>query len=282
MHQTDKIADGNDKSRHALDIALDLSPGKNNSFQGEIPPTYSNFVGPYGGILAAKLLRAIQLHPEKLGEPIAVTVNYGGRVKSEAFDILVRPTCTNRSSQHWLMELQQAGEIPVTGSAVFAHRRNAWSDQEKHMPLVPSPNELPCMKTEGLTAWVANYDIRIHSGSLALQMDPPQAQTDSETLLWVRDHPSRPIDFAALMAMSDIFFPRIFVRRPVFVPAGTISITTYIHASQEELAQQADNYLLARASGNRYHKGYFDHSGELWGADGTLLATTHQVVYYKE
>jgi hypothetical protein len=31
-----------------------------------------------------------------------------------------------------------------------------------------------------------------------------------------------------------------------------------------------------------FRKGYFDHSAQLWNEAGNLLATTHQVVYYKE
>ncbi|WP_369009888.1 hypothetical protein [Escherichia coli] len=30
-----------------------------------------------------------------------------------------------------------------------------------------------------------------------------------------------------------------------------------------------------------FRQGYFDQSAELWGADGTLLATSVQTVYYK-
>jgi hypothetical protein len=34
--------------------------------------------------------------------------------------------------------------------------------------------------------------------------------------------------------------------------------------------------------GSGFARGYFDHHGHLWNEAGTLLATTHQVVYYKE
>ena len=41
-------------------------------------------------------------------------------------------------------------------------------------------------------------------------------------------------------------------------------------------------YLLAQARGQGLGNGYFDHAGQLWDEGGTLLATTTQVVYYKE
>jgi hypothetical protein len=35
--------------------------------------------GPFGGVTAATLLRAIEVHPDCLGEPVAPTVNFAGR-----------------------------------------------------------------------------------------------------------------------------------------------------------------------------------------------------------
>ena len=36
------------------------------------------------------------------------------------------------------------------------------------------------------------------------------------------------------------------------------------------------------ARANRFEQGFFDQSAEIWSADGALLASSHQVVYYKE
>jgi hypothetical protein len=33
-------------------------------------------VGPYGGITAATLLKSVQQHPERLGEPLSLTVRW--------------------------------------------------------------------------------------------------------------------------------------------------------------------------------------------------------------
>lgn len=58
-------------------------------------------------------------------------------------------------------------------------------------------------------------------------------------------------------------------------------MTTYFHADAESLARQGDRALLGVARANRFHRGFFDQSAELWGADGELLVTTHQMVYFK-
>lgn len=267
---------------HPLDAATRLEALGEGRFAGSIPADYANFIGPFGGVLAANLLQAPCLHPDRLGDPLALTVNFGGPVSPEPFEIVARATRTNRSSQHWTMELHQNGEIPLTASAVFARRRDTWSDQEHDLPAVPPAADVPRIAVDGLPAWVANYDIRLVSGAMSFLADPPVEQASSETVLWVRDHPARPLDFPALAALSDVFFPRLYVRRPLMVPVGTVSLTTYFHADGVELSRCGESHLLGRVRGQRFHNGFFDHSGGLWAEDGTLLATTHQVVYYKE
>ena len=40
--------------------------------------------------------------------------------------------------------------------------------------------------------------------------------------------------------------------------------------------------ILGIADAKTYGKGYFDQGAELWSQAGVLLATSHQMVYYKE
>jgi hypothetical protein len=44
----------------------------------------------------------------------------------------------------------------------------------------------------------------------------------------------------------------------------------------------ATGYLLGQARAQSFFNGFFDQSAELWNEAGHLLATTHQVVYFKE
>ncbi|MGA8514592.1 MAG: thioesterase family protein, partial [Burkholderiaceae bacterium] len=100
--------------------------------------------------------------------------------------------------------------------------------------------------------------------------------------LWARDAQARPLDFVSLAAIADVFFPRVFLRRATRVPIGTVSMTVYFHAGQAELDAIGTGYLLGQARAQRFFNGFFDHGAQLWSEAGTLLATTHQVVYYKE
>ena len=82
--------------------------------------------------------------------------------------------------------------------------------------------------------------------------------------------------------MSDTFFPRIWLRRASQVPLGTVTMTVYFHADSEVLRATGTGYLLAQAQGQGFRNGYLDQAALLWNEAGELLATTHQLMYYKE
>jgi acyl-CoA thioesterase len=100
--------------------------------------------------------------------------------------------------------------------------------------------------------------------------------------IWVRDHPPRPLDFASLACISDIFFPRLFIRRATLVPVGTVSMTAYFHAGRLHLQRTGGDYLLGQAKAQAFRNGFFDQTSHLRDRHGVLLATTHQNVYYKQ
>lgn len=267
---------------HPLDHALHLVPVGPHGFAGATSPAYANMVGPFGGTTAAVLLKAALQHPERQGDPIALTVNFASALVDGAFHIEARPVRTNRSTQHWSIELLQGGEVAATATAVFAVRRETWSATETPAPQdVPAASTLDRAPLDGRPAWAHRYDMRFVEGGLPKAFDE-QEQPHSTSRAWVRDEPPRPLDFAALAALSDSFFPRIFIRRRRRAAIGTVTLTTFFHAGPEQLAAQGDRYLFGIARALNYRAGYFDQSAELWGDDGVLLASTHQMVYFKE
>lgn len=275
-------------NNHPFDQAIALQPEGSDPdlFIGATSPGYWNMVGPFGGATAAVMLQAVLVHPKLLGTPIALTVNFASAIGAGPFTVRATPVRTNRSTQHWTMTLSQAGEdgapsVSTTATAVTAARRETWSASDMPMPSAPAASQ-----SEGGSfakaplEWLARYQIRIVSGDVPTEWDGSGSQ--SETLQWVRDDPPRALDFASLAAMSDVFFPRIWLRRATHVPAGTVSITTYFHADAAQLAEVSEGHLLGRATGQRYDNGFFDQSAQLWSEAGALLATSSQIVYYKE
>jgi acyl-CoA thioesterase len=265
---------------HLFDEAIALQPQGEDTWQGHTSPAYANMIGPYGGITAAQVLNGVLQHPELLGEPVALTVNFAAALADGPFQVRPRPARTNRSTQHWIIEVLQDGQTVVTATAVTAQRRETWAGHEATMPEVPRPQEQPRTLRRGVE-WLHRYDMRFITGGIPREWNG-QDVGESLSRLWVRDEPPRPLDFPSLTALADVFFPRLWLRRAKLTPVGTVSMTVYFHAGSEQLRASGESYLLIQARGQGFGGGYFDHAGQLWNEAGELLATTHQVVYYKE
>jgi hypothetical protein len=242
-------------------------------------PAYNNMVGPFGGVTAATVVNALQQRPEALGEPLALTLNYAAPIAEGEWHIRTTLIRTNRTNQHWLLTVEQHGTTVATGTAVFGIRRATWSDTEADRPDAGTPADHPAVDFPDFIAWAKNYEMRFAVGALDPQLGP---QDDSTTTMWIRDLPERALDYPALASIADSFYPRSFLRHGTFMPAGTISLTIYFHAATDELAAQGSSPLLATARGARFGGGHFDQYGQLWGRGETLLATTHQLVYFKD
>jgi acyl-coenzyme A thioesterase PaaI-like protein len=266
---------------HPLDAATRLEPIAAGLYRGHTSARYANMVGPFGGIVAATLLNATLQHPGRRGDPIALTVNYAGPLAEGGYTVEANPVRTNRSTQHWLLVMKQEEQIAATASAVLASRRETWSALEARFPHVPAAHELPVEPNLERAPWTRSYEMRFVEGAVRLSSSAHQGG-DSRSTLWIRDAPSRPLDFVSLVAICDAFFPRLFVRRPVWAPIGTVSFTTYFHADAALLAGNGEAPVLGTARAQQFRNGYFDQTAEVWSEKAALLATSHQIVYYKE
>jgi acyl-CoA thioesterase len=179
------------------------------------------------------------------------------------------------------MTMTQGSEVTTTATAFFALRRETWASTETGFPQVPAADSLPRMDSSAFAQWTKCYDMRFVKGFWP-DGSTPEQELDSVSTLWIRDDPPRPMDFVSLAAICDSFFPRVMIRRPRRVPAGTVSLTTYFHADAKHLARVGEKHVLATARASRFGLGYHDQSAEIWSEGGELLATSHQVVYFKE
>ncbi|MFX1561129.1 MAG: acyl-CoA thioesterase [Promethearchaeota archaeon] len=264
---------------HPFDQAVELVAKSPNAYQGRIPQTYANIVGPFGGIIVSVILNGILGHKERQGDPISLTVNFAGPIADAPFELEVRLMRTNRSNQHWIAELTQDSQVAATATAVLATRQETWMMPEARAPAAPKPEEVESWSAPPGPQWIGRYDFKFIHGEFTLSDQPAK---DSESLLWVRDEPERPLDFLSLAAISDVFFPRVFIRRRKLGVSATVSITTHFHADTSSLARQASRPILAAARGQRFYRGYFNQVAELWSDEGELLASSIQMVYFKD
>lgn len=247
--------------------------------RGETSADYWAFVGPFGGTTAAVLLRGVLSDPDASGDPVAITVNYCAPVAAGAFDLEVRLLRANRSSQHWSVSLSQNGAEPAAFATVMlAERRPSWSHQAIAAPTAPRPDTLPRYENPGTARWVDQYAFRFAEGAPDYGAE---GTGGTRSVVWISDAQPRALDHLSLTAMGDAFFGRIFHARRAIVPFGTVSMTTHFHTSAEELAAEPVDQVLGVADARTFHRSYGDQTGELWSPAGRLLASTHQVFYFK-
>ncbi len=268
---------------HPFDLATALQPDGAGGCLAQAAASYWGFVGPFGGATAGTLMRALLQHPGRRGDPIAFTVNYAAPVEAGAYRIALRLARATRSTQHWSLEVLQ-GDDPApraTATAILAERRRTWSHQVAAPPAMQPREALPEYRMDPAMPWVDRYRFHFDTGAPISGPEPLAEPAPAFSQMWLSDAPERVVDLCSLAAMADAFFGRIFHVLGTIVPFGTVSMTSYMHVSAAELADLACDRVIGRVDSRRFHLSYGDHSAELWSPDGQLLATSHQIAYFK-
>ncbi len=101
------------------------------------------------------------------------------------------------------------------------------------------------------------------------------------SLTWVRENSGRLVDPVQLAYLSDVYAPRIFHISSAPRPSSTLVMSTYFLAAPEELAQVGDDYVLIEAEGTRIERSLVGSRSRLWSKQGSLLATSEQLCWFK-
>ena len=262
---------------YELDRSLVLAHDGKGGWQGETSPAYGNRVGPYGGWIAALLLKAI-LDEKPQGEPLSLTVTFLGGCADGALTGSTRLLRRSRTNEHWTAEFSDsAGAAVAHAVASFGLRRPTVTIGNIAPPApAPEPDSIPPRPSFGSNGpgFFNRYDARQFVGL------PFKSGTSSESRAWVKDADNRPLDWVSLAAQADAPIPRIFLVTARPSPIATLSMSVYFHATPEAFAEVGGDYILIDAICNSGHDGFHDQSVRLWSRSGKLLATSEQVVWY--
>jgi acyl-CoA thioesterase len=263
---------------HCLDSLITLHPRDPDTSIAQLDRSYWNFAGQYGGVSAALAVQAIRIDPRSHGDPLSLTVNFSTPLADGEVLIHRELMGQTRSTQQWQLRLiQQADGQPVLRTAamlVQALRPEGFERTELTPPAMPAPDAVP-VTPRASVSWIDHYEFRMLKGI------PGLAQDDTVSTGYVRDFPPRPLDYPALAALSDSFFPRLFLLTGAVNPVATISMSVYFHGTAAEIAAQGEAPLLCTARARRFNGGYTDHTGELWSAQGKLLVTSEQLMWFR-
>ncbi|HEX4179684.1 MAG TPA: thioesterase family protein [Caulobacteraceae bacterium] len=261
-----------------LDMPLTpTAPGRWTTVAG---PEWDNPGGGlWGGYAVGLCVRALEAEPDALGEALSLTVTYAAPLSPGDLEIRTRRLRQGGSIGVWAVELSRAGadQVGVHAIVTMARRPNTPPFAFASMPAAAVPESLPSPSVRGGAA---------RFGAVAfewrpLEGFPPRPGENSRSLAWVR--PRRGLlDKVMLGMMTDNSAPRAIYALGRRVMTTTLSLTAYLHATAEELAAVADDFILVECEGRIGGGGASDERSSYWSRDGKLLATSEQLVWYRE
>jgi len=260
---------------HAMTLTA-VGPGRWTTLAG---PEWANPGGGlWGGYAIGLCIRVLEAEPEAVGEALSLTLTFAAALPAGELDIRTRRLRQGGSIGVWEVELRAAGseDVGVHAMVTMARRPATPPFAFARMPDAPDPESLPAP---------ANLGGATHYGAAALERRtrdtfPPTATGDSRTLTWVRPR-NAPLDKALLGMIADNSPPRAFYALGFTVMSTTLTLTLYLHATAEEIAEVGQDFVLIEYEGRVGGGGASDERSSYWSRSGKLLATSEQLAWYR-
>jgi acyl-CoA thioesterase len=230
--------------------------------------------GPNGGYVAAVVLRAIQKMAGPERAPRSLTVHFPRAPVAGPAEISVTVEREGGRASFLVARLEQHGKLQATALAVLAEDWDATGYSEAEMPEVEPPGELYNPNPDvvaGMPPMMQNYSVRPALGEPAFSGGAPHSGA------WFRAREPRLLDAPLAAAILDAWFPAPFVRIARAAPAPTIDYTVHFRSPLPPAGASAGDPFLAVFKSGLARHGFFEEDGELWSADGTLLAQSRQL-----
>jgi acyl-CoA thioesterase len=269
-------------SSFELDTDTAVSPlldgGPAGRYEGELVERWNVGIGMNGGYLAAFCLRAV-LAESELPDPLSMTIHYLSRPLPGRAEVHVTAMRVGRGHATYRFELVQDGEARASGLVLTGRLREPGPyDFAPDPPQGPGPEESSAVhrvaaSAEPLALW-GRLDTRIARAEdiFFLRSEPGEARTGG----WTRLADGRPTDVLCVPLFLDCWPPAVFSRtmRPDEVGAPTLELTVHWRN------RVPSGWLNARFHCRQLSGGYIDENGELWSADGVLVAESRQLARY--
>ncbi len=229
--------------------------------------------GPNGGYVAALLINALgALETER---PLrSLSIHYLRPPAAGPAEIAVAVERRGRAASFLSARLEQQGKVFVSAMAAFSDPWEGPSYEAYEMPEVRPPEELSRLVPEeqDLPASFGNYEAVPAIGS------PPFLSAEQPlTGGWIRSREPRELDAPLAAAILDAWIPTAFIVLDRAHPAPTLDLTIHFRAPLPPPGSGPGDWYLGVFRSGLARDGFFDEDGELWSADGRLLAQSRQL-----
>jgi acyl-CoA thioesterase len=244
-------------------------------YDGELNSNHWVINGPNGGYLAAILARAGDEH---VGEPArqlrSLTTHFLRPPKIGPVRIEVVTEQLGRTVAYLRLKMLQGEKTVLLATGAWATARESIEYVTEPAPSFPDPEQcdsISHVRKGSPLAIHGQWDIRNASGHVFGSGDAPDMSW------WIRPRVAQPLDAPLMVAISDALPPPIFVTigEPMAVP--TVDLTVHLRADLSKINWQPDDWVLARFKTQQVSGGFLEEDGEMWTADGVLLAQSRQL-----
>jgi acyl-CoA thioesterase len=235
--------------------------------------------GPNGGYIAALLLRALQARVDDLDgdaptrSPRSLTIHYPAAPAIGPAVITTEVIRAGRSLVTLGARLLQNGKPMAVALAAFspAWPGEAWTDRST--PIGPSPDEVSNERRldRPPLPFTSFWEHRFTNGTTVDANGPAEIEG------WIRLADPEPVDAAVVAAMTDAFPPAVFSRSDAPNPVPTVDLTIHFRTGVPPHGFDPDLWVLGRFRTRTIAEGFLEENGELWTADGRLLAQSRQL-----
>jgi len=261
---------------HPFDAATAVHPEGAGRYGARLDRSWSNGDGPHGGVLAAMVIRALTatLDDPRLA-PRALTLHY---MRAPALDQPVRIEVDvarrGRRTSTLTARLSQGDRPAVLALATYAGGLEEWRHWAPDPPELPALDDLP--EDPVFPGRPPFIDFLIQRAALGGPMFGGAESALSGG--WLDFATPREIDAPALAFLCDAWAPTAFMRLRDWAIVPTLELTIHFVAPLPTPASTppVTGPLRVRFDAPSAAAGTFDEDGELFSADGRLLARSRQ------
>ena len=253
-------------------------------FTGEVTDRWLVFgdVAPNGGYLMAIAARAMALVAER-PDPVTLTAHFLRPAVVGPVEVTTEVVKAGRRHTTVQASLLQDGVEKVRLLGAFGDLSTAEGPTYLDRPALQLPPIEECVDVNAaadaseqasrLTPSVLRrFDHRVHADTLAFTVGRPPGRGVMEG--WTRFAGGEPMDTLGLLAVADAYPPAIFNRDGVVGWVPTVELTVQIRQ------RPPDGYLATRFTTELVTRGYLEEDGEIWDADGNLVALSRQLALF--
>jgi hypothetical protein len=258
----------------AFEHALELRELGDGRYEGRIDAGWMGPRAPNGGVLAALMVRAAQA---RLGPaappPRTVSAHYLEAPAPGPACIDVEVLRERSRVSVCEVRLSQDGRLACQATVLCSAPRGQRDEGlHRQAPAAVAPDRLAALSADQEREMPPVFErLQLHPAFGA----PPF--TGAEQALaggWIALRgDERPLDAARLCALCDLWWPALFARLRERNALPTVLLTIHLRETQHP----ARPPVLARFSSSELREGHVEEHGELWSADGRLLAESLQL-----